>query len=230
MRRLTIVAALMLAGTQAQAGAWPRGEGNLFLSLKYTGAWDREAIMLRDFTRENRQQVYGEWGVAPRLTFGAEVARSGPEEAPIRERRVFGRYTFLQRGRHVMSAELGFGGRANDFQYEVSYVRPGLAWGGGFESRFGAGWMELDGQAEIYESDDAPALKLDATLGLNLTDRLTVVMQGRAGDYPGTDPYFRLAPSVVVRLTDWLRVQAEVEAGAWNDTGVAAALGLWIEF
>lgn len=230
MRRTLLLLTMLLAAGPAVGGAWPRSEGAGFLSLKYTGRWDREAIALLDFTREDTLQVYGEFGVAPRLTFGGEYTRSGPEIAPVTEIRGFARYTFLQRGRHVMSAELGAGRRSNEFEYEVRFVRPGLAWGRGFESRFGDGWMELDAQAEVYDNGDDAAMKLDATLGLNVTERLAVVLQGRAGDYPNLDPYVRLAPSAVVRLTRRLRVQAELEAGVYNDTGVSAALALWLDF
>lgn len=230
MRRLSTLAVLILAGTQAHGGAWPRGEGNGFVSLKYSGRWQREAVAVLDFTREDSVQAYGEWGVGPRFTLGAEYTRGGPEVAPVTETRGFVRYTFLQRGPHVASAELGFGRRSNEFEYEAAYLRPGLAWGRGFESRFGPGWMELDAQAEFYDAGDAPALKLDSTIGLNLGDRLSAILQARAADYPGIDPYLRLAPSAVVRLTPWLRVQAEIEAGVYNDDGMAGVVALWVDF
>jgi hypothetical protein len=229
--RLALVVAATLAGTQAVGGAWPRGEGHGFLSLKYTGRYDLEDVALLDFTREDLFQGYGEIGVAPRLTFGGEYSRSGPGEAPVSEVRGFVRFTFLQRGPHVMSAEIGAGQRGNDFGYEVGFVRPGLAWGRGFDSSiFGEGWVELDAQTEIYDTEDDPAIKLDATLGINITDRFAVILQGRAGDYPNLDPYFRIAPSAVVRLTQRLRVQAEFEAGVYNDTGVAGAVAVWLDF
>jgi hypothetical protein len=222
---------LLGAGAQAYGGAWPRGETNGFLSLKYTGRWDTADIALLDFTREDLFQAYGEFGVAPRLTFGGEYSAAGPEVAPITEIRGFVRYTFLQRGAHVVSAEIGAGQRGNDFEYSVSFIRPGIAWGRGYDSRFGAGWIELDAQSEVYtNSDDDPAVKLDATVGLNVTDRLAVILQGRAGDYPDIEPFFRIAPSAVVRVTDWLRLQGEVEAGVYNDTGLSAAVALWIDF
>ncbi len=230
MRLTLALLALACAAGPALGGAWPRGSGNGFLSLKYTGGWDREDIALLDFTREDLFQGYAEWGVAPGLTFGGEYSRAGPDIAPITEIRGFARYTFLERGPHVVSAELGAGQRGNAFEYDVSYIRPGLAWGRGYESRFGLGWMEVDGQAEVYDNGDDPAFKLDATIGLNLGDRLAFVLQGRAGDYPGIDPYLRIAPSAVVRLSDRLRVQAEFEAGVYNDTRLAGALALWIDF
>lgn len=231
MRVTLLVTTILAAAPPAFGGAWPRGEGSGFLSLKYTGRWDREAIALLDFTREDTFQAYGEFGVLPRLTFGGEYSRAGPEIAPVTEVRGFVRYTFLQRGAHVMSAEIGMGQRSNDFEYEVGFVRPGLAWGRGFDNRIlGDGWVELDLQGEFYDNEDDPALKLDATFGLNVTDRLSLILQGRAGDYPNTEPYVRVAPSAVFRLTSWMRVQAEFEAGVYNDTGVAGALALWFDF
>lgn len=228
--RLALLVTATLAATPAFGGAWPRGEMKGFVSLKYTGGWDTEAIALLDFTREDTFQGYGEFGLTPRLTFGGEITRSGPEIAPITELRGFLRYTFLQHGQQVASAELGAGRRGNDFEYEVTFIRPGLAWGRGFESRWGSGWMEVDAQAEFYDNEDDPALKVDTTLGLNLGERFAVILQGRAGDYPNIEPYFRLAPSTVVRLNDWLRLQTEVEIGIWNDTGVAGAVALWVDF
>lgn len=230
--RPAILALTMLAvGAPAFGGAWPRGQGNAFLSLKYTGRWDTSDIMLLDLTRDDMFQGYGEIGIAPRLTFGGEYSVSGPDAAPVTEIRGFMRYTFLQRGAHVMSAELGVGQRGNDFEYSVGFIRPGIAWGMGFDNRLGNGWLEVDAQSEVYtDSDDEPAVKLDSTIGLNLGERFAVMLQGRAGDYPNIEPYFRLAPSAVVRVTDWLRVQAEVEAGVYNDTGLSAAVALWVDF
>ena len=230
--RPAVLAILMLgAGAPAFGGAWPRGEGHGFVSLKYTGRWDVAKIALLDFTREDLFQGYGEFGLAPRLTFGGEYSVSGPEIAPVTEIRGFLRYTFLQRGAHVISAELGAGRRGNDFEYSVSFIRPGIAWGMAFENRFGNGWLEVDAQSEIYtDGDEDPAVKLDTTIGLNLGDRFAVMLQGRTGDYPGIEPYFRLAPSAAVRVTDWLRLQGEVEVGVYNDTGISAALAFWIDF
>lgn len=231
MRLILLAAVMLAAGTQAFGGAWPRGEGKGFLSLKYTGRYDIEDVALLDFTREDLFQGYGEFGVAPRLTFGGEYSRAGPADAPVSELRGFMRYTFLQRGAHVMSAEIGAGQRGNDFEYQVGFIRPGIAWGRGFDSAiFGEGWMEIDTQAEIYDNGDDPAIKVDTTVGLNVTDRFAVILQGRAGDYPNIEPYFRLAPSVVLGLTRWMRVQAEFEAGVYNDTGVSGAVALWIDF
>jgi hypothetical protein len=230
MRHVLLIVVALIAATEARGGAWPRGDGNAFLSFKYTGRYDRAAVALLDFTREDLVQAYGEIGLTPRLTFGGELSRAGPEAAPISEARGFLRYTVLKRGAHVASAELGAGRRGNAFGYEATFLRPGLAWGRGYESRFGTGWMELDLQGEIYASGQDPAVKLDATLGLNLTDRFAVILQGRAGDYPNIDPYLRVAPSAVVRLTERVRVQAEIEAGLWSDTGVSGAIALWLEF
>jgi hypothetical protein len=230
MRHLLLATVALVAATDAHGGAWPRGERNAFFSFKYTGRYDRTAVALLDFTREDLFQAYGEVGLTPRLTFGGEVSRAGPEIAPVTEIRGFLRYTVLERGPHVASVELGAGRRGNEFGYEATFLRPGVAWGRGYESRFGTGWTEIDLQGEIYENGDDPAVKLDATVGLNLTDRWAVILQGRAGDYPGIDPYFRIAPSVVARLTDRVRLQAEVEAGVWNDTGMSGAVALWIDF
>ncbi len=230
MRLTPVLLTLFCAAGPALGGAWPRGEASAFLSLKYTGRWDREDIALLDFTREDLFQGYAEWGISSGLTFGGEYSAAGPEIAPVTEIRGFVRYTFLQRGPHVMSVEFGAGQRSNDFEYEVNYIRPGLAWGRGYDSRLGNGWLELDGQAEFYDNEDETALKLDATVGMNVSNRLAVVVQARAGDYPESDPYLRIAPSAVIRLSDWLRVQAEVEGGVYNDTGLSGALALWFDF
>lgn len=228
--RATILALMLIcSGAPVFAGAWPRDQGKIFLSFKYTGRFDMNNLALLDFTREDLFQGYGEFGISPRLTFGGQYSRTGPDIAPITEMRGFVRYTFLQRGAHVMSAELGVGRRQNDFEYEVTFVRPGIAWGRGFETRFGNGWMEIDAQAEIYDTSDA-AYKLDATLGLNLSERFAVMFQTRAGYFPENDPYVRLAPSAIMRITNFLRVQAEIEAGAYNDTGLSGAIALWIDF
>lgn len=230
MRHALLILATLAVGSPAFGGAWPRGEGSAFVSLKYTGRYDRAAVALRDFTRKDLFQAYAEVGVAPLLTFGGEITRAGPEVAPITGFRGFLRYTFLRRGAHVVSAEMGGGRRANAFGYEVNFLRPGLAWGRGYENWLGSGWIEIDAQAEFYVTGDDPAVKVDATFGLNLTDRFAVILQGRVGDYPGIDPYLRAAPSVVARLTSRIRVQAELEAGLYNDTGVSGAVALWVDF
>ncbi|MBM9595285.1 hypothetical protein [Roseitranquillus sediminis] len=232
MRNITASAtlALMVSAGVVEAAAWPRGEGNGFVSLKFETRFDRERLLVRDFARDDRFSAFAEFGVTPVLTFGGEIARSGSGDMRIIETRGFARYAFLQSGRHVASVEAGVGRRGNDEGYEVNYLRLGAVWGMGYMSRFGDGWLEVEGASQVYSEGSDPAWKLDATVGLNAIDRVAVILQARAGDYPGAEPYLRLAPSVALRLTQRLRLQVEAQAGVLNDTGVGAALALWVDF
>ena len=64
-----LILIVVLAG-QAKAGAWPRAEGQVFLTLS------GHAVMLGSEAIANRfSTVYGEYGVDGRVTLGIEQVK-----------------------------------------------------------------------------------------------------------------------------------------------------------
>ena len=61
---------------------------------------------------------------------------------------VFARLPVWSPGEHKVAADLGFGLLADGVEPTQTRIRPGLAWGRGFESRWGGGWLGMEASYE----------------------------------------------------------------------------------
>ena len=168
----------------AQAGAWARGKGEVFVStgLEFNESGDGFATL------------YAEWGALDRLTLGIDIFYD--IEGTAGSDLAFARYTFLNQNRHVAAISLGYGlnSRLNSelFEYDPDkfvtlytaetgeFTRLGLHYGYGFDW----GWAALDATLDRGESIDENGVegtfryrKIDATLGYRVTERIAVMGQ-----------------------------------------------------
>lgn len=196
----------------AQAGAWPRAKGDVFLSLStysgdgggYTG-------------------IYGEWGATDRLTFGADLGRS---VAGASKTVVFARIPLWQQpSGHVLSAELGLG------QIDGNpMLRPGLSWGKGLTCAHRSGWVGIDTLAEIDLYTFTLDVKADLTFGLSLSDARMMILQLQTGMKAGDDPFARIVPSLVFGRGGKRRLELGVTQGLWGDRDSGVKIAVWTEF
>jgi hypothetical protein len=146
---------------QAQAGAWPRAAGDVFIVLS------QDAI---------RQQLYAEYGARNDWTLGVEVTM--PKGRRLPDVSQFAHHP-VWRGKGGAILSLGVAGdlreaaAANvdplyDGVAEMT-LRLGAFWGKGFATRWGDGWGTIDVQVERIVStnwlDTGLAYKVDAGLG-----------------------------------------------------------------
>jgi hypothetical protein len=214
---------IWICAVQAQAGAWPRETGSVFIALSA----DAEGT-----------QLYAEYGMKGDLTMGMEI--SMPKDRRLPDVTQFVHYPVWKGKRAILSAGLAVELRettaASAFavlkgQSEIA-MRAGLFWWRGFATPLGDGWATLDGQVERLYTIDwlgmGQTYKLDAGVGLKPTERLMVTAQAQ---------YWRRGEEDSLRLETgaaWKMGPASLvlspSMGVIGKRAARVKLGLWLEF
>jgi hypothetical protein len=215
----------------ARAGAWLRDDGAVFLSFG-------SDVRMSDDTRVplgRDPRLYMEWGVGPRTTLALAV-NAGPETAGrIFEARVI-RPLPLPEGWGVAAASGGLARRTFDsIQYDAAGAETdqvdrlasvGLAWGQGSD----AGWITAEGRLLSDLAEDDIEVKLDLTGGYHMTPAWSAMLQFHSGLGHAGDPYARVRPSVIHRVSDRLRLNAGASHTLTGDRGTGLFFETWLEF
>lgn len=229
----------ILAPSAALAGAWPRGEGNVFTALSLESTYDRSALTWDDPEEEpplarNYLKFFAEYGLTPRYTLGIELEQD---------------YLFTQRqgiafvtgalspagAPTQIAVELGVGQRNGRFGENGSedsepLLRPAFYLGHGFETRFGPGWTAADLKTEYRVDTEESVYKLDLTLGVRPDDRTLYYVQLQNNKYPNTDFAVRLLASRVSQLNRFMWLETGLIAGLKTDDSFGIKIGIWAEF
>ena len=226
MRPTLLAAALVLAAAQVEAGAWPRGEGKVFVSVGHLASTDLEAITSGAYLIDGLEiggysTLFAEYGLTPKLTFGLDYGSDGEFWTAI----LFLRRSF-EAGRNVFAAEIGYGRRSLWNGETEQVIRPGLHWGRGADW----GWIGVETYAEFRSENPGTGYKLDATLGWRMGERSSLVFQVLTARYPGADATVRLAPSYVRRFSEHISVELGLAADVVGAGDVGLDLATWIEF
>ncbi|MDZ4136622.1 MAG: hypothetical protein U1D06_13675 [Paracoccaceae bacterium] len=234
MRAIVAVLIWLCAGlvpaavpTAAPAGAWPRGEGNVFIAMS---------------ADQTRAQIYAEYGLRGDWTLGLEATM--PQGRRLPDLTSFVHHPIWRgKGGGILSAGLAYEQREAVWAGVVPEldgvpelaVRAGLFWGLGFDSRWGAGWMAIDAQAERIMTDTAPydlgrnAAKLDATIGIKPMERLMVYLQAQGSRRQGDPTYLRLEPSVAWAVGAGNLVLSP-SVGVVGPKDPRLKMGVWLSF
>jgi len=230
MRMLTAGLMLALAATQASAGAWPRPKGETFVSVATRQSTGARTLIAAVQDIRSYNSIYVEHGVTDRLTVGLDAGQGrGPDEQ-VDAALVFARLPVWSPGEHKVAADLGVGLLEDAVDGTQTRIRPGLAWGRGFESRWGGGWLGMEASYEYRLPSGDSAIKADFTAGLKPNDRWMGILQLQTGVFPDSEPIARLAPSVVRRLGARSHVQIGALAPLAGDNAYGAMLALWFTF
>ena len=208
----------------ALAGPWLREEGSTFLSFSFEAPQEGEGWA----------SVYAERGVRPWLTLGVDAGRAA--ERGEGQALAFGRLELGPQGDASRQAfELGIGARLDEGETPRPALRAGLSWGRGFETRFGPGWVAVDGSVTGYGSfataaEDGLAVKLDATFGVRPNEDSQATLQLFWSQSGEEEAALRVVPSYARRLhgETFGQVGVVIGTGAAPDLGVK--LGLFREF
>lgn len=219
MRRILIVL-IFLAG-QAQAGAWMREPGDVFISPTYT------TEEVRGRSKENTYAgIYAEWGVTPSLTLGADLGTPGSGD-PTGV--FFARIPLVETPQGIRAAaEIGIGVRDGPGSSK-GFLRPSLSLGYGFGSRYGNGWLALDLQTEIDRDSAFRNYKADLTLGMSFTSHIKAMLQLHHESLDGVEQN-TLVPSIVWRTRDRQHVQLGLLFGRGGRRAKGLKVSLWQEF
>ena len=221
MRVLLVAICLICAASAAQAGAWAREKGQLFIASASNIALleDTDTYLYYDPT------FYTEYGLSDRVTLGAEYFTT--QRDTVQTGLVFANIPLGDMaGDDRFSVGLAFGAEIRPYQDPVPLMRGGLSWGRGLDS----GWLAIDASATYHRDADIFTPKADFTWGYNLTDRWTLMFQLQTGRSSDAADYAKLNSAVIFGLTDTLRITMGVMNPLIDDDPAALRLGVWQTF
>ncbi len=237
MRRFISLLAGLLCCLAAplQAGAWARAPGDVFLSFSTNLQGSVDGIMTGTETPDAYYSFYAEVGLGRRLTFGLDLGQGEFS----REAVAFLRYTMTPDDRRLQVAlDLGFGHREIIDQSSSALQRAGLAIGYGYDLtapdwipfEMSDGWFSLEATIIRDTAQDDLRWKAEATIGLNVTPRLSFLFQVLAEEWPGNDVTYGVNPSAVFDLTDATSVEVGLRGSFGDSQTIGLELGLWHRF
>jgi len=232
-----LFAGLFLTPLPLEAGPWARPEGEAFLSFSITADGDPNMVMTGLEDPSFFGSLYGELGLGHRMTLGADLGRGDHSDQAV----VFLRYTLTDPGATwQVAVDGGLGFRDEGSRPDRPLVRLGASVGRGFGGldaprwwlpiAHEGGWATLDacGLYDIHTGE--VILQAEATLGVSLSDRLRLMLQLKAEDWPDADFAASIAPSAVWNLTDRTATQLGVRMGFAGDPTLGLQIGLWQSF
>jgi len=217
--------------TPAEAGAWLRDEGAVFLSF---GA----NVLLSEDTHVpvgRDPSLYLEWGYGPQTTLAFGINTGGRGDSRIAEFHVLRPLSLPERLgvatvsgglalREFDSVQYDADGAETDQQDHLASL--GLAWGQGSD----AGWITAEGRVMADLADGDIEAKLDLTGGYHITPAWSAMVQLQSGLGQSGDDYGKLLPSVIYRVNDRLRINAGASHALTGDRGTGLFLAGWLDF
>lgn len=229
------------AGGGVLAGPWARDAGEGFVSLSLSGDGPAAALAAGESTLDPYAGLYAEYGLGRRFTLGAQFGRNHDAEEGV----VFLRYTITAPDAPWQIAlDGGVGLRTGAAMADRRLLRLGASLGRGFDGADRApqrrwpwpafshdgGWMSLDVTALVDIDTQDTIVQAEGTVGLALSDRLRLMLQAKAEEWPDADPIYTLTPGAAWSLTDRSTLQAGVRLGLGDEPTLGLSLGLWHRF
>lgn len=205
----------------ASAGAWLRDEGTGFLS---SGAILRHG----DPQAAHELSLYGEYGIAPRLTLGLDLnERPGYSGHAV----AFARLPLSRpAARNTFALETALGGHHWLDDWSPMY-RITLSAGRGFTTSQGAnGWIALDASYERRLGNSDPAYKLDGTIGLSGPARLRPILQVETSYSPGQPFFWAVIPGLLIETKGNRNWHVGIERKSAGQDTLGIKFGLWQRF
>lgn len=204
------------------AGAWPREKGTAFVSVT------QEFYRRDDDTITAYGSFHAEYGLTDKLTLG--VKGGGKDTGGYRDLIAFFRYPLGDPAwTDRFGVEVGVGVRSNPLGGYETMLQPGLAWGRGFDTPMGSGWIQLETSLGLGLDSEGIWGKADLTVGLNLDEKSHVIVQLLSYD-DGAQSYFKLAPSYVRRIREGIKIEIGLIQPLNTDERTGLKAGTWIEW
>ena len=221
MRRLLTVFILLFSPGLLAAGAWPREEGQVFVSFGGNFLLSDGAQLPVHYD----PTLYLEYGVSTELTLGLayhKAAQDRVDAGMIFMRLPFGPNT----GADHFAFSLGVGARTDRDTADEALLQGGLHWGRGFDE----GWFSVDYTATYGSERRSFQSKADFTWGQDLTSHWTAFFQMQIGEGLGGDFYAKANPAIVYRINERNRLSIGAIKALTGDGGSALKLELWSQF
>jgi hypothetical protein len=219
--RVLAVVLLGLDAGAAVAGAWPREEGETFLSFSNLPVRDSDGRF------SSWVGLYAERGLTPRLTLGLDGDR--PSDGENWSVWGFLRWDLSPGAKVQRALSFGVGVRGADGGIDPVF-RPGFAIGRALSTPWGPGWVEAEALAIHAPGPGWTAWKLDGTIGVRPSERQVLMLQAQVSDWPDSDVQLRLIPSVVTEIAPGISVEIGIAAEVAEPRTLGLKLGTWLEF
>lgn len=229
--------ATVMAG-QALSGPWPRDPGDVFLAFSVGSDSPTSALAVGDPVFDTNTGLYGEIGLGRRLTLGGQIGQSETAEDAV----MFLRYTLTPPHMEWQAAlDAGAGLRRETGRPDRDLLRLGLSIGRALSGsdmrpplqpfRYDGGWITLDAVGLLDHRTSEVIWQAEATLGLSVSDRLRLMLQAKAEEWPGADPVYTVTPGAAWSLGTRTTAQIGLRlAQGAQETTTGLTLGLWHSF
>ncbi|WP_142854396.1 hypothetical protein [Aliiroseovarius halocynthiae] len=209
--------AVISAGSMSFAGAWPREQGQVFLSV--TAVQDTDS--LQDYPRG---MAYVEYGLRHNITLAGKITYDFAM-LELTEYALSARWHFPENDQPLRKAlSLTLAGPEDDLRIE-----PAVHLGRGFDTAFGSGWADL----ELFASVSTDGRPTDyggyGVLGVKPHDRL-MAMLGVDVMVTPDETVVKAIPSVAWELREHRHLTAQYTKGLHGNNESELGLGLWLQF
>lgn len=209
--------AYLVVVVQATAGAWPREQGAVFLSVSA----QQDSNRLQDTSLGT---TYVEYGLRHNITISGKITY----DFAIREATEYelsARWHFPEMDTPLRTAlSLTLAGPANEPRIE-----PAVHVGRGFDTPFGSGWADLELYASLSTEGEATRYGGFGMLGLKPQDRLMTMLGVDVMVWPDRTNV-KAIPSIAWELRKGRHLTAQYTKGLHGTDKSELGLGLWLQF
>ncbi|MDA5093181.1 hypothetical protein O2N63_03690 [Aliiroseovarius sp. KMU-50] len=201
----------------AEAGAWPRKDGEWFISIQATQDWG-------NWVNYPKVSTYLEYGLTDVWTIGGRIEHD-LQTYETSEAELFVRRAFPT----VLTWQLAAGMTFSETTEGTLSFKPSFHLGKGFETRWGNGWMDALIKVELPVEEGAGSVGAFAQIGLKPHEcLLTMISVDAHADKFNTT--VKLLPSLAWEVRPGRHIQVE-----WSETVTPApegklSLGIWMSF
>ena len=217
---LLAICLYVVGSTPALSGAWQREADHGFASATATlrnsnGIWATEL------------GYYGDYGLTDWLTLGVDLNDSNDISGHAM---LFARLPLnTHKQRHRLAIEMALGGAHYQGRWQQMYKLT-LSYGYSFESKWGSGWLAIDGAYEMRGTGSEPILKLDATVGLVNPDHIRPILQVETAKINGHPLFYTVTPGLQIPLGEETLLLIGAEHRVNVERSLGLKIGVWHRF